>query len=137
MNIHNIANHLNELGDNSHTGFKFDCYPIDGKVEVLQVNIVGREELPVFVSVTDNQILCISYLWGEDEVREDRRAAMFETMLELNIPMPLSSFAKVDDKYVVYGALSVQSSMQDIEQELSVLSDNCLEVIDELTDYLK
>ncbi|MCG9697557.1 DUF2170 family protein [Shewanella sp. Isolate11] len=137
MNIHTIANHLNNLGDQSRTGFQFDCYPIDGDVEVLQVNLVGREEIPVFVSVTENQVLCISYLWGEDEVKQERRSEMFETMLELNIPMPLSSFAKVDDKYVVYGALSVQSSMEEIEQELSVLSDNCLEVIDELHEFLK
>ncbi|MGL4749549.1 MAG: YjfI family protein, partial [Shewanella sp.] len=111
--------------------------PIDGEVEVLQVNVVGREEIPVFVSVTDNQILCISYLWGENEVNQERRSEMFETMLELNIPMPLSAFAKIDDKYVVYGALSLQSSMLEIEQELAVLSDNCLEVIDEMVDYLK
>lgn len=136
MNIHTIANHLNGLGDNSETGFQFDCYPIDGDVEVLQVNLVGREEIPVFVSVTQNQILCISYLWGEDEVNQERRSEMFETMLELNIPMPLSSFAKVDDKYVVFGALSTQSSMLEVEQELSVLSDNCLEVIDEMASYL-
>ncbi|MCE9677666.1 YjfI family protein [Shewanella sp. AS1] len=136
MNIHKIANHLNNLGEQGHTGFQFDCYPIDGDVEVLQVNIVGREEIPLFVSVTGNQILCISYLWGENEVKQARRSEMFETMLELNIPMPLSSFAKIDDKYVVYGALSLQSSMQEIEQELSVLSDNCLEVIDELSDFL-
>ncbi|GGB52483.1 MULTISPECIES: YjfI family protein [Shewanella] len=136
MNIHTIASHLNGLCDQSQTGFQFDCYPIDGDVEVLQVNVVGREEIPVFVSVTDNQILCISYLWGENEVNQARRAEMFETMLELNIPMPLSSFAKIDDKYVVYGALSVQSSMIEIEQELAVLSDNCLEVIDELVEFL-
>ena len=137
MNIHTIADHLNALGDRSQTGLKFDCYPIDGEIDVLQVNIVNREELPIFVSVTDNQILCISYLWGEDEVKPETRLSMLETMLELNIPMPLSSFAKVDDKYVVYGALSVQSSMLEVEQELSVLSDNCLEVIDELVDFLK
>lgn len=137
MNIHTIANHLNDLCDKSHTGLQFDCYPISGEVEVLQVNIVGREEIPVFVSVTDNQVLCISYLWGEDEVNQERRLEMLETMLELNIPMPLSSFAKIDDKYVVYGALSVQSNMLEIEQELSVLSDNCLEVIDEMSDFLK
>jgi uncharacterized protein len=137
MNIHTIANHLNGLGDQSQTGFQFDCYPIDGDVEVLQVNVVGREEIPVFVSVTGNQILCISYLWGENEVRPERRTEMFESMLELNIPMPLSSFAKVDDKYVVFGALSLQSSMLEIEQEVAVLSDNCLEVIDEMVEYLK
>ncbi|MBO1270890.1 MULTISPECIES: YjfI family protein [Shewanella] len=137
MNIHTIANHLNGLGDNSSTGQRFDCYPIDGDVEVLQVNVVGREEIPIFVSVTENQILCISYLWGEDEVVQESRTEMFETMLGLNIPMPLSSFAKIDDKYVLFGALSLDASMLEIEQELSVLSDNCLEVIDEMADYLK
>ncbi|MFQ6370719.1 YjfI family protein [Shewanella sp. YIC-542] len=137
MNIHTIANHLNELGDNSSTGQRFDCYPIDGDVEVLQVNVVGREEIPIFVSVTENQILCISYLWGENEVQQESRTEMFETMLGLNIPMPLSSFAKIDDKYVLFGALSLDASVLEIEQELSVLSDNCLEVIDEMADYLK
>ena len=136
MNIHTIADHLGKLGDNSSTGLKFDCFPISGEVDVLQVNIEGREELPIFVSVTDSQILCISYLWGEDEVKQDKRMAMFETMLELNIPMPLSAFAKIDDKYVVYGSLSIKSSMEEIEDELSLLSDNCLEVIDEMADYL-
>lgn len=137
MNIHTIANHLNGIGDSSSTGFRFDCYPIDGDVEVLQVNVVGREELPIFVSVTESQVLCISYLWGEEEVIPQSRTEMFETMLGFNIPMPLSSFAKIDDKYVLFGALSLESSMQEIEQELSVLSDNCLEVIDEMVDYLK
>lgn len=136
MNIQTLANHLNNLNDDGHTGFKFDCYPISGEVEVLQVNIVNREEIPIFVSITDNQILCISYLWGEDEVKATSRAAMFETMLELNIPMPLSAFAKIDDKYALYGALSLASSMQEVEQELAVLSDNCLEIIDEMSDYL-
>ena len=137
MNIHTIANHLNGIGDGSSTGFQFDCYPIDGDVEVLQVNVVGREELPIFVSVTESQVLCISYLWGEEEVIPESRSEMFETMLSFNIPMPLSSFAKIDDKYVLFGALSLESSMLEIEQELSVLSDNCLEVIDEMVDFLK
>ncbi|HBF48147.1 MAG TPA: DUF2170 domain-containing protein, partial [Shewanella frigidimarina] len=34
MNIHTIAGHLNGLCDQSKTGFQFDCYPIDGDVEV-------------------------------------------------------------------------------------------------------
>ena len=60
MNIHTIADHLNSLADNSDTGMSFDCQPISGDVDVLQITILGREELPVFVSVTDDQILCIS-----------------------------------------------------------------------------
>ena len=136
MNIHLIANHLNELGDNSDTGFFFDSLPIAGEVDVLQVTIKTREEIPIFVSVTDDQILCIAYLWGEDEVKSASRSEMLEAMLEMNIPMPLSSFSKIDDKYVIFGALSVNSTLHDVEHELAVLSDNSLEVINEMGDYL-
>jgi len=136
MNIHTIADHLNSLADNSDTGMNFDCQPISGEIDVLQVTILGREELPIFVSVTDDQILCISYLWGADEVKSECINAMHESMLEMNIPMPLSSFSKIGDKYVVFGALSINSSVTDIEHELAVLSSNALEVIDDMSDYL-
>lgn len=136
MNIHTIADHLNSLADNSETGMNFDCQPISGEVDVLQVTILGREELPIFVSVTDDQILCISYLWGVEEVKPNSIAAMHESMLEMNIPMPLSSFSKIGDKYVIFGALSINSNFSDIEHELAVLNNNALEVIDDMGDYL-
>jgi uncharacterized protein YjfI (DUF2170 family) len=136
MNIHTIADHLNSLADSSDTGMNFDCQPISGEVDVLQISILGREELPVFVSVTDDQILCISYLWGTEEVKADSIAPMHESMLEMNIPMPLSSFSKIGDKYVIFGALSISSSLADIEHELAVLSNNAIEVIDDMSEYL-
>ena len=137
MNIHKIATHLNQLDDKTETGFNFDCTPINGDIDVLQVEIVGREEIPIFISISDSQILCIAYLWGEDEIKSELKANMMEAMLEMNIPMPLSSFAKVEDKYVVFGALSVNSSLEDIELEIVTLSDNSLEVITEMDSYLK
>lgn len=136
MNIHKIANHLNALADDSETGMVFDCQPISGEVDVLQITVIGREELPIFVSVTDDQILCITYLWGEDEVKQDSRADMHEAMLDMNIPMPLSSFSKVGDKYVIFGALSINSPYSDVEHELAVLSNNAVEVIDDMSDFL-
>jgi uncharacterized protein YjfI (DUF2170 family) len=136
MNIHKIADHLNLLADNSDTGLLFDCQPISGEVDVLQITITDREELPIFVSVTDDQVLCITYLWGEDEVKAEKRVAMLEAMLEMNIPMPLSSFAKIGDKYVIFGALAISSSFVDIEHELAVLSNNAIEVIDDMDEFL-
>ncbi|HCH70578.1 MAG TPA: DUF2170 domain-containing protein [Colwellia sp.] len=137
MNIHTIADHLNSLADNSDTGMDFDCQPISGEVDVLQITLLGREELPIFLSVTDDQILCISYLWGTDEVKTECINTMHESMLEMNIPMPLSSFSKIGDKYVVFGALSINSTFEDIEHELVVLSNNAIEVIDDMSDYLR
>ena len=136
MNIHKIADYLNTLADDSVTGMTFDCQPISGEVDVLQVTLVGREELPVFVSVTDDQILCITYLWGADEVKPNNINDMHVSMLEMNIPMPLSSFSKIGDKYVVFGALAISSTFTDIEHELAVLSSNALEVIDDMSEYL-
>ncbi|WP_448548392.1 YjfI family protein [Thalassotalea fusca] len=136
MNIHKIADHLNTLADNSETGMVFDCQPISGEVDVLQVTVIGREELPIFVSVTDDQIIGISYLWGKDEVKPDSLNDLHESMLEMNIPMPLSSFAKIGDKYVIFGALSINSSFVDIEHEIAVLSNNSLEIIDDMSEFL-
>ncbi|PCI63002.1 MAG: hypothetical protein COB35_02080 [Gammaproteobacteria bacterium] len=136
MNIHKIADHLNTLANNSETGMIFDCQPISGEVDVLQITIIEREELPIFVSVTDDQIIAITYLWGEDEVKTETRSLMQESMLEMNIPMPLSSFSKIGDKYVIFGALSVSSSFSDIEHELTVLSNNALEVISDMSEFL-
>ena len=133
MNIHKIATYLNQQ---DQAGFSFDCTPIDGEIDVLQVEVVGREEIPIFISISDNQILCIAYLWGEDEVKPELKTNMMEAMLEMNIPMPLSSFAKIEDKYVVFGALSVNSTLTDIELEVATLSDNSLEVIAEMSSYL-
>ncbi|WP_448556161.1 YjfI family protein [Thalassotalea montiporae] len=136
MNIHKIADHLNALADNSETGMVFDCQPISGDVDVLQITVEGREELPIFVSVTDDQILCITYLWGNDEVKQNKIADMHTAMLEMSIPMPLSSFSKIGDKYVIFGALSIGSTFADIEHELAVLSNNAIEIIDDMSDYL-
>ena len=136
MNIHIIANHLNALADNSETGMVFDCQPISGEVDVLQISIIDREELPIFVSVTDDQILCITYLWGTEEVKPESINEMHVSMLEMNIPMPLSSFSKIGDKYVIFGALSITSTFNDIEHELAVLSNNAIEIIDDMGDYL-
>ncbi|MEI6895154.1 MAG: DUF2170 family protein [Colwellia sp.] len=136
MNIHIIADHLNSLADNSDTGMNFDCQPISGEVDVLQVCILDREELPVYISVTEDQIICICYLWGAEEVKPDTIHVMHESMLEMNIPMPLSSFSKIGEKYVVFGALSINSSFSDIEHELAVLSNNAIDVIDDMSDFL-
>jgi len=136
MNIHTIADHLNSLADNSDTGMSFDCQPISGEVDVLQISILGREELPIFVSVTEDQVLCISYLWGTEEVKSECLAQMHESMLEMSIPMPLSSFSKIGDKYVIFVALSISSSLADVEHELTVLSNNAVEVIDDMSDFL-
>ncbi|MCS5561478.1 MAG: DUF2170 family protein, partial [Marinobacter nauticus] len=50
------------LGDATHAGRTFDVMPIAGEEPVLQVIVSGAEETPVYITVTDTQILCLAYL---------------------------------------------------------------------------
>jgi len=134
MNTRDLALRISDLS--SFEGYQFDCQPIPGETEVLQITLWEYEELPCFVSVTDTQILCITYLFTTSEVKSEKKGEMMEEMLELNIPIPLSSFAKLGDRFVIFGALSITSNIEDICHEIITLTENALEAIDALEDYL-
>jgi hypothetical protein len=82
-------------------------------------------------------ILCITHLFSESEVNPKFRARMLEEMLELNIPMPLSSFSKIGERYVVFGALSVNSSMDDICHELITVTENAVEALLAMEEFVR
>lgn len=137
VEISKLADQLTNSGKDIESGFLFDVNPIPGEIEVLQIIIEDREELPIFISVSEEQILCITYLFKEDEVKQDSVNELNSAMLSINISMPLSAFAKIDDQYVIYGALSVKSDLKDIIHEIEVLSGNAIEAIEAMSDYLK
>ena len=110
---------------------------IHGEMDVLQILIESREEFPVYVTIDDNQILCVSYLWQEQEIIAATRDELLDTLLTLNLPMPLSSFSKVGNQYIVFGALNIHSAVADVVFEIEALSQNTLDALDLLTDYLK
>ncbi|WP_418128627.1 DUF2170 family protein [Variovorax sp. 375MFSha3.1] len=117
-------------------GRSVQLQPIPGHTPVIQVSIEGRDELPIFVTSSDMQIICICYLWGEEEVKPGRRTELLESLLDLNPSVPLSSFGRVDGRYVLTGALGRDASVQDIAREVAVLSDNALDALDALSEFL-
>lgn len=136
VELKTLANNLAEKGQDTERGFPFEVNPIPGEVEVLQIIVEDREELPIFVSASEEQILCIAYLFKDEEVKSGAEDEMNKAMLSANISMPLSSFAKIDDQYVIYGALSVNSSLEDIVHEIEVLSSNVIEAIEAMSNHL-
>ncbi|MGP1681927.1 MAG: YjfI family protein, partial [Giesbergeria sp.] len=117
-------------------GLVVDLQPITGEVPVVQVSIEGRQELPIFITQAQSQIMCLCYLWTEAEVKPDRRSEMLETLLDLNPSVPLSNFGRVGERYVLVGALSRHASVQDIATEVAVLSDNALDALGALQEFL-
>ena len=99
--------------------------------------IEGFEEIPIYISTTDAQILCIAYLWSESEVNPNTKSEMLEVMLDMNIPMPLSSFSRIQDRYVVFGALSIHSRAEEVTHEVVTLGENAVEAIGMMAEFLK
>lgn len=135
MDIQDIAIYFNELS--SHEGQSFSCQLLPGELDVLQITVENRDEFPIYLSVTEDQILCLSYLFDDEQVISEKQADLNEAMLAMNIPMPLSSFAKISNRFVVFGALSLNSSLEDVAHEVVVLSDNCIDAVEAMSDFLK
>ena len=134
MNSEDLAVRISDI--DNFEGYQLECQPIPGEIDVLQITVGDFDELPTYVSVTDTQILCVTYLFTEDEVKPESRSDMLEEMLELNIPIPLSSFAKIGDRYVIFGSLSNTSGIEDICLEIITLTENAVEAITALEDFL-
>jgi uncharacterized protein YjfI (DUF2170 family) len=134
--LQKLMEQVSRLEEEQRHGLDIEYRLIEGDVDVAEVTVKDREELPIFLTMADDQLLCICYLWGESEVKQDARAQMLEAMLDMNVPMPLSSFAKIDDKYAVFGAMSLSSNAQDVALEIAMLSENAIDAISTLSDYL-
>lgn len=137
MNLLDQLNNLDTLTSALMGGVAVQLQPIAGDVPVLRVSIEGREELPIFVTCSDTQTLCLCYLWTEADLRPERRAELLEALLDLNPAVPLSAFGRVDGRYVLVGALARAARAEDVAHEVAVLSDNALDALDALADYLK
>ena len=124
------------LGDLNYEGHTFNCLPIGGAQNVLQVMVSDLDEMPIYMTVTDTQMLCITYLCRRDEIRADKRDELNRSMLEMNVAVPLSSFALIEDYYVIFGALSTTSSINDICRELVTLAANAYDALEAIEEFV-
>ncbi len=127
---------LDALTSQAMGGLQVQLQPIPGDVPVIQVSIEGREELPIFITSSDSQVLCMCYLWTDAEVQPERRTELLVTLLELNPSVPLSSFGRIGERYVLSGALSRDAHVADVAKDVAVLSDNALDALDALSEFL-
>lgn len=123
----------NQLSD----GTSLSIEMFDGENTVACIKVEDRDEFPIYMTADDGQILCISYLFGEDEVDPAKQAELAEAMLLMNVMIPLSAFSKIGSQYIMFGALSPRASIDELLHEIELLSDNVLEAIATMTDYLK
>ena len=121
-------------------GYTIDVMPIlegkEGSIAVLQVVVEGFDELPIYLTATEEQILCVTNLFSKTEVNPDLLSELNDVLLKLSVNIPLSSFGLIDDEYVMFGAISVKSSNEAIAHELVTQSENALEALSALEEFL-
>ncbi len=125
------------LAEAKYKGHTFNCLPINGEQPVLRVEVSELDALPLFVTVTNTQIICIAYLFKKDEIKLEKEVELNRYLLDLNIPMPLSSFALVSDYYVVFGALARHSKKEVFHHELVTLASNAMDALEAIEPFLK
>lgn len=128
--VNDLAN--TKLADG--TGLSIEMF--DGDDAVVCIKVEDREEFPIYMTADEGQILCITYLFDDEQVDPDKRAEMTEAMLMMNVSIPLSAFSKIGSQYIMFGALSPSSSIDELLHEIELLSDNVLEAIEAVSDYL-
>ncbi len=129
---------MTDLADNPLSdGASLSIEMFDGENAVACIKVEDRDEFPIYMTVDEGQILCITYLFGDEQVAQDKRAKLAEGMLLMNVSIPLSAFSKIGNQYIMFGALSPESSIDELLNEIETLSDNVLEAVDALKDYLK
>ncbi|WP_444997047.1 YjfI family protein [Aliikangiella sp. IMCC44359] len=138
MSLKELAIQLNGFVQD---GFTLDVLPIQkndkGDLGVLQVTVEGFDELPIFVTATDEQILCVTNLFTNQEVSPELVNELNAMLLKLTVNVPLSSFGMIDDQYVLFGAMSVNTLVDNIAHELVTQAENSLEALEALEEFLK
>jgi uncharacterized protein YjfI (DUF2170 family) len=138
MNNTKLEHLIKELtGTKLADGMGLSIEMFDGENSVACIKVEDREEFPIYMTVDDGQILCITYLFSDEEVNPEKRTEMTDAMLMMNVMVPLSAFSKIGNQYILFGALSPRASIDELLHEIELLSDNVLDAIATMSTYLK
>lgn len=111
---------------------------IDGIAPVVHVVMNEYGDLPLFLTVSGEQILVEALLWSSSDVKDV--VAFNETVLRTHKYFPLSNISldriDGDDCYQMYGALSSASSVQDVVFEIEILASNVIQATQAYGEFL-
>ncbi len=113
---------------------------LDGADPILHIVMQDYGELPLFVAVSGEQILVEGVLWEEKEVKDV--AKFNEAVLRTHKLFPLSSIAletspEGSGYYIMYGALSATSLLENVVFEIEALADNIIKATEAYESHLK
>ncbi len=94
------------------------------------------EEFAILATASDSQLLFNVALFDKAQIIAGQSPALHTMMLELNMAMPLSSFALTGANYSIFGAMSTESDASQIQEEILVLSENIMDALEVCQHFL-
>lgn len=112
---------------------------IDGVEQAIHVVMHDYGDLPIFLTVSGEQIIAEAVLWCASEISD--LPAFNETILKTHKYFPLSAvsldtMADGNDYYHMFGALSSSSLLHNIVFEIEVLASNVLQATSAYSEFL-
>tara|TARA_B100002019_G_C21227340_1_gene578062 strand:+ start:128 stop:520 length:393 start_codon:yes stop_codon:yes gene_type:complete len=126
--------------ENIKTGLSSEDYLIEedsGCLVIRPKNDSDFTEFPILLTVSDNRVFCrTTLLSGVNELDPEKYNRLNELFLAQNALLPLSGIGLLDNQYFLYGELSNDSTLDNIEQELDYLIANAKDILNELEEIL-
>lgn len=126
-------------GADLFAGKRAEVELIDGVSPALHIVMFDYGDLPVFLTVSGEQIIVEAVLWSADDVKDVNR--FNEAVLRTHKYFPLSTISldqlEGEDCYHMFGALSSASSLQNVLFEIETLASNVIQATEAYSEYLK
>lgn len=112
---------------------------IDGVDACLHIIMHQYGDLPLFLSVSNQQIMVEALLWPVNMVKQPEKFNQDVLCTRKFFPLSTIAIEKAGDgsvNYIMYGALSSTSLLSNIIYELEMLSDNVIKATEAYEHYL-
>ena len=102
--------------------------------DVLEVVCSNNDEFPIHLVETGTQLLSVTQLFKVNDVKPEKIAELNIEMLQMSPAVPLSSIGLQGDMYILFGAMSLNTTLENIVHELEVQAENTIEVLEEVQE---
>ena len=116
------------------SGTTFDAMLSDSGI--LEVSCSNNDEFPINIVKTETQLLAVTPLFSMNEIKTGQIHNLNEELLFISPVVPLSSLGRQGDNYILFGAMPLDSSFENIIHELEVQAENTLEVLQAIEPLL-
>lgn len=134
MNLEDLTYQLNDHTDPSGADFSAEY---SAEQETMAVISSINLDATIIVLVSEEQILTVTPLLRKEDINPSELAEFNETVLRLSPVIPLSSIGLQDDgTYILFGAMSVSTTFENIAHELAIQADNASDVLAALDTFI-